>query len=46
MTIYLVGAAVVYLTQGSFRLEAVAAAGAAALALLLVGLLTKAGLFL
>ena len=46
MTLYLVGAAVVYLTQGSFRLEAVAAAGAAALALLLVGLLTKAGLFL
>ncbi len=46
MTLYLVGAAVVYLTQGSFRLEAVAGAGAAALALLLVGLLTKAGLFL
>ncbi|MCP9799133.1 proton-conducting transporter membrane subunit [Cyanobium sp. Lug-B] len=46
MTLYLVGAAVVYLAQGSFRLEAVAGAGAAALALLLVGLLTKAGLFL
>ena len=46
MTLYLVGAAIVYLTQGSFRLEAVAGAGAAALALLLVGLLTKAGLFL
>jgi multicomponent Na+:H+ antiporter subunit D len=46
MTLYLVGAAIVYLTQGSFRLEAVAGAGVAALALLLVGLLTKAGLFL
>lgn len=46
MTFYLVGAAVVYLEQGSFQLMAVGAAGAAALALLLVGLLTKAGLFL
>ncbi|MEA5443809.1 proton-conducting transporter membrane subunit [Cyanobium gracile] len=46
MTLYLIGAAVVYLEQGSFRLEAAATAGAAALALLLVGLLTKAGLFL
>ncbi len=46
MTLYLIGAAVIYLEQGSFRLEAVATAGAAALSLLLVGLLTKAGLFL
>ena len=46
MTLYLIGAALVYLDQGSFQLEAVATAGAAALSLLLVGLLTKAGLFL
>jgi len=47
MTLYLIGTAVVYVQTGSFRLEAVAATtGGAALALLLVGLLTKSGLFL
>ena len=47
LTLYLVGAAVVYLQQGSFRYEALASvSGAAAPALLLVGLLCKSGLFL
>jgi multicomponent Na+:H+ antiporter subunit D len=47
MTLYLIGAAVVYLQQGSFHFDAVAGTrGGGALALLLVGLLTKAGLFL
>ena len=47
MTLYLIGAAVVYVQTGSFQLGAVAATtGGAALALLLVGLLTKSGLFL
>ncbi|MEA5423414.1 MULTISPECIES: proton-conducting transporter membrane subunit [unclassified Synechococcus] len=47
MTLYLIGAAVIYLQQGSFRFEAVAlTSGGGALALLLVGLFTKSGLFL
>ena len=52
MTLYLVGVAVLYLHSGSFRLTALADfppadhALAVILALLLVGLLTKSGLFL
>ncbi|MCP9841837.1 proton-conducting membrane transporter [Synechococcus sp. J7-Johnson] len=47
MTLFLIGAALVYLEQGSFRFEEVAGTSSiAALALLLVGLLTKSGLFL
>jgi multicomponent Na+:H+ antiporter subunit D len=46
MLFFLVGAAVVYQQEGSFRFTAVAAVrGGGALALLLVGLLTKSGLF-
>ncbi len=47
MLFFLVGAAVEYQQQGSFRFTAVAAVrGGGALALLLVGLLTKSGLFI
>jgi multicomponent Na+:H+ antiporter subunit D len=52
MTLYLVGVALLYLHTGSFRLTALAAFPAAdralamIVALLLVGLLTKSGLFL
>jgi multicomponent Na+:H+ antiporter subunit D len=47
MTLFLIGAALVYLERGSFRFEAVAGnTSIAALALLLVGLLMKSGLFL
>ncbi|MCP9883542.1 proton-conducting membrane transporter [Synechococcus sp. ATX 2A4] len=47
MTLFLIGAALVYLERGSFRFEAVAGTTSiAALALLLVGLLMKSGLFL
>jgi multicomponent Na+:H+ antiporter subunit D len=52
MTLYLVGVALLYLNTGSFRLSAMAAlpagdpALAVILALVLVGLLTKAGVFL
>ena len=51
MTLYLLGVALLYLRSGSFRLQALADPGlgsgtrAVALALLLVGLLTKAGVF-
>jgi len=51
MTLYLLGVALLYLHTGSFRLEALTAllqapgSLAVALALLLVGLLTKAGVF-
>lgn len=47
MTLFLIGAALVYLERGSFRFDDVASTSSiAALALLLVGLLTKSGLFL
>ncbi len=47
MTLFLIGAALVYLERGSFRFEAVASTtSVAALALILVGLLMKSGLFL
>jgi multicomponent Na+:H+ antiporter subunit D len=52
MTLYLVGVALLYLQAGSFRISSLAALPAAEpalgviLALLLVGLLTKGGLFL
>lgn len=52
MTLYLVGAALLYLQTGSFRLMALGAPGldprslAVVVALLLVGLLTKSGVFL
>ncbi|MEB3350155.1 MAG: proton-conducting transporter membrane subunit [Cyanobacteriota bacterium] len=46
MTLYLIGAAIVYSQAGSFRYTALAQTdGAAAAALLLLGLFTKAGLF-
>ena len=51
MTLYLLGVALLYLRSGSFRLQALADPGlgsgtrAVVLALLLVGLLTKAGVF-
>jgi len=47
MTLFLIGAALVYLERGSVRFEAVAGTTSiAALALILVGLLMKSGLFL
>ncbi|SBO42133.1 proton-conducting transporter membrane subunit [Cyanobium sp. NIES-981] len=52
MTVYLVGVALLYLNTGSFRLAALGAPGleprnlAVVVALLLVGLLTKSGVFL
>ncbi len=47
MNLFLIGAAWVYLQQGSFHLEGLVSPSAAgALALVLVGLLTKSGLFL
>lgn len=47
MTLYLIGAALVYAQSGSFRFDALAALPAGApLAFVLVGLLTKAGVFL
>lgn len=47
MTLFLIGSALVYLERGSFRFEAVASTTSiAALALILVGLLMKSGLFL
>lgn len=46
MLLFLIGTAQVYRSGGSFRLIDLAGASSAAMALILVGLLTKAGLFL
>ena len=47
MTLYLIGVAVLYQQEGSFRLDAVTTAGSGGVvALLMAGLLTKSGLFL